>query len=73
MYIGLPLLGAFNYTKQLNLSTIIGAISHIFGLFIIYYLKILTPANIIICAILSTSITLLTRAFFINKYKLLKN
>ena len=73
MYIGLPLLGAFNYTKQLNLSTIIGAISHIFGLFIIYYLKILTPANIIICAILSTSITLLTREFFINKYKLLKN
>ena len=72
MYIGLPLLGAFNYTKQLNLSTIIGATCHIFGLFFIYYLKQLTPNNIIICAIISTSITLLIRVFYITKYKLLK-
>ncbi len=70
MYIGLPLLGAYNHTKEVNLSTIIGSITHVLGLSLLFILHRFTPYSIIIMSILSTTIILLIRIFYIKKFKI---
>lgn len=72
MYIGLPLLGAYGYTKEVNFSTIAGSVAHIIGLSILFILQKFNPYSIICMSIASTSLILLIRIYYINKYKILK-
>lgn len=70
--LGYPLLGGMGYTKEANLSIIIGALIHIVGLVILFALKLLNPYSMALMVFLTESIILIARSYYVRKYKLLK-
>lgn len=67
-----PLLGALGYTKEVNRSVIAASFVHIFGLCILYLLKILNVYSITWLTLISEGIILSSLIYFVRKYKVLE-
>ena len=70
--IGFPLLGAFNHTKEANMSVVAGSILHITGLTLLYLFGIMNIYSIALMVLVTESIVFSIRAYYVWKYKLLK-
>lgn len=70
--LGYPLLGGMGYTKEANWSIIIGSFVHIAGLILLYFLKTLNPYSIAMMIFITEGVILLSRSYYVKKYKLLK-
>lgn len=69
---GYPLLGAMGHTKIANNTVIGGSIIHITGLFILFVLGKINVYSIALMVLITFSIVLLLRIYYVCKYKLLK-
>lgn len=69
---GYPLLGALGYTKIANGSVIAGSIIHILGLFILFIIGKMNIYSIALMVLITESTVFCVRAYFVWKYKLLK-
>lgn len=70
--IGYPLLGALGHTRIANNSVIAGSIIHITGLFILFLTNKMDIYSIALMVLITESIVLGIRGYFVLKYKLLK-
>lgn len=71
--VGYPLIAALGHSKEANGSIVIGSIFHIIGLFLLFISNKLNIYSIATMVLITESIVLAIRIFFILKYKLLKN
>lgn len=71
MLLGYPLLGGLGYTQKANLSVIISAMIHLLGLFFLYCTNKMNIYSIASMAVITESVVLLLRSFWVVKYKLL--
>lgn len=67
--LGYPVLGAMGKMREANLSVVFASVFHTCALIILFIAKMLTVKNVIIATIISESIILCSRAYYILKYK----
>lgn len=70
--LGMPLLGAFGYTKETNIGYIIGGIYNILGLTILYFTYCINIYSVAILVSSTYLIMFINRMYYVRKYKLLK-
>ena len=70
--VGYPLIAALGYSKIANGSIIVGSIIHILGLILLFAINKLNIYSIAYMVLITESIVLSIRIFYIIKYKLLK-
>ncbi len=70
--LGYPLLGAMGYTKEANRSVVLASIFHIAGLGILYMLDKISIYAIAYLVLVSETVLFLQWAYYVFKYKLLK-
>lgn len=69
---GFPMLGSINKNNKANLSVIIGATFHFFGLAVLFLSRILSFYNIIYLTTITELLVLTIRLYYFSKYKNLK-
>lgn len=69
--LGMPLLGAFGYTREANLGYIIGGIYNVLGLFILYFTHSINIYSVAILVSSTYLIMFINRIYYIKKYDLL--
>lgn len=65
--IGYPLLGALGFAKQVNFGIIFASIIHILGLYILFLIDKITIYNVASMVVITESIILFSRIFYIYK------
>ena len=68
--LGYSFLAALGYKNYANLSVIVASLAHIFGLFLISILDLISVPNILIMIASTESIVLIIRIHGINKHDL---
>ncbi len=69
--ISYPLLGAFGHIKEANNASIVASVFHCVGLLILFLVNHLTMYSIAILIVISTSVNLILKCYYIFKYKIL--
>lgn len=68
--LGYPLLGAFGYSKEANMSVIVPSITHIIGLFILFVTGNMNIYSIACLAVFTEYVVFAMRIYWVKKYKI---